>query len=67
MKQKDDYHDMIDDPFIFEEFEGTDELMRSSSLNDEYDSNEDFENLNASQKTCLSNMSCLRNEQKTCN
>ena len=40
MEQKDDYHDMLDGPFIPEEFEGTDEPMRPPPLDGEYDSSE---------------------------
>ena len=46
MKHENDQHDMLDDLFISEKFENTDEFMQPSSLKDEYDSNanllEDF-------------------------
>ena len=48
MKHEDDQHDMLDDFFISEKFESTDELMQLSSLKDVYDSSEDlFEDFNA--------------------
>ena len=65
MKHENDQHDMLDDFFIFEKFENTDEFMQSFSLKNEYDSNANFLEISTLSSNVKNMLSILQKQKQT--